>query len=118
MSYLKPKLSPLKYFHLFLQKFKADCFSDTPELEPGWYRRACTHPIWRDLNKKCPEYKWKNEWNEWKWKTCGGDWGGVQMPLSGAQCGGVYDCFDRNDEEGCEEIPPTNLISSETFTCG
>ena len=65
-----------------------------------------------DARLLCP-----NPVEEGKYIACGGNWGAEHV-LPNHKCDGIYSCYDRTDEEGCEKILPANLASFQSFPEG
>ena len=100
-----------------LLKFWEDCFPNATERQAGWYRKACTDPIWNEL-RNCSTFEWKSDSMDTlttkKTTGCNGAWGSEHVEkdsILDGTCNAKYDCTDRSDEAGCEEIkvPTTNF---------
>ena len=100
--------------NLHLLKFQEDCFPDASERQPGWYRKACTDPIWKDLRQNCSTYIWnwvyKPDTQKINTTACNGIWGSEHVRRVDKICNTVYDCTDRSDEADCEKTHPQQII--------
>ena len=114
VKFSKTDSSSLTKISFLIFKFKEDCFQGDTVLETGWYRKACTSPIWKKLNEECHVFEWDvKHLGKEKTRACSGDWGGEHYFERDA-CNGAYNCADRSDEAGCDEIKE-NSVSIDSF---